>query len=92
MKSAGVDRYYTVPWFVELGDHRQVPGTAMQLTRIAALVCNRQPPMPYGARVLLFFSESGGLLEKQLCGYAVWLALELEMIGWVDDVPLRGFS
>lgn len=88
MKGITADRYYTVPWFVELGDHRQVPGKAMQFTLMAALVCNLQPPMSYRARANLFFLEEG-MLGHELCSHAVWLALELEMIEWFDDPTAR---
>ena len=90
MKGVTADRYYTVPWFVELGHDRQVPGKAMQFTLMAALVCNRQSPRPYRERVELFFREAE-TLTRELCGYAVWLALELEMVPWYD-VPVAGIS
>lgn len=74
--------FYTVPWFVEIGP-RQIPGKAMTITQMAAIVCNRQPPLPYRERVQLFFLEAGPL-KYSLCEGAVRLALELGMIEWCD--------
>jgi hypothetical protein len=73
--------FYTVPWFVEIGPG-QVPGKAMSITQMATLVCNRYPPMPYKARVNLFFLQTG--LDYGLCEGAVRLALELGMLEWCD--------
>lgn len=72
--------FYTVPWLPDLGD-REVPRKALELTRMAALCCRQ--PMPYRARVTLFFLTTG--LKYELCSYAVWMALELGMLEWCDD-------